>query len=761
MEENKLVRHIDILPDFAPGTIKLGEIPLFRYPRRLVDELAAGMTAQEAVTLFEWMLLVRDFEEMIIAMKNGKFTPDPNFRFIGATHLSIGQEAVAVGAVMALRPDDYLTSTHRGHGHSIAKGAWAVLNMDEARLKEFMGASYAGETGDCLREHAVQLHLHKTMAELLGKEDGYCRGRGGGMHIADFHVGHLGANAIVGGSYAIATGAGLASQKLEDGKVTLCIAGDGATNNGICHEAFNFACMGQFPTGLPVIYLVENNQYGMTGMQKGEVSGVDHLSRRGAGYNQHNMWAETVNGMSVLAVRDAVKRAADKCRGGQGPVLVECATYRYYGHSLSDMRTAYRSQNEEAAWKSVDAIETYRKELVDAGVLTDAQTDEMVAKCKAQIEEAALSAYKSADPKPETIYEGLMAETSSEGIGDKYKTATLLRPIRKTRRDAEGRILFRHAVNEALLEELERDQRVIFFGEDVADYGGAFAVTGGLIETFGRDRVFNAPISEAGIAGVAAGASMCGLRPVAELMYIDFVLLAMDQIGNQIAKARYMFGGKATLPLVIRTTVGGGKGYAGQHSQSLEAVLTQFPGMKVVAPSTGYDAKGLLKAAIRDDNPVIFIEHQLLYTEKEVVPEEDYTIPLGEAKVVREGTDVTIVAYLKMARDAQAAAELLAAEGISAEVIDPRTLAPLDMETILASVKKTCRLVVVCQSPKTGCFGESIAFRVQRAAFSSLKAPVEIVAACDVPPPMAAPLEKENLPDAKKIAAAAKALVGK
>jgi pyruvate/2-oxoglutarate/acetoin dehydrogenase E1 component len=309
------------------------------------------------------------------------------------------------------------------------------------------------------------------------------------------------------------------------------------------------------------------------------------------------------------------------------------------------------------------------------------------------------------------------------------------------------------------MEELERDQRVIFFGEDVADYGGAFAVTGGLIETFGRDRVFNAPISEAAIAGVAAGASMCGLRPVAEIMYIDFVLMAMDQIGNQIAKARYMFGGKATLPLVIRTTVGGGKGYAGQHSQSLEAILTQMPGLIVVAPSTGYDAKGLLKAAIRDDNPVIFLEHQLLYTEKEVVPEEDYTVPIGKAKVLREGTDITAVAYLRMARETQIAAEMLEKEGISMEIIDPRTLIPLDLETITTSVKKTGRLLAVCQAPRTGCFAEHIAYRVQKEVFKSLKAPVEVIAAHDVPPPMAAPLEMENLPDAKRIAAAARAMV--
>jgi 2-oxoisovalerate dehydrogenase E1 component len=754
-----MYRQVNVNPDFSPGAIKLGEIPLFQHPRRVQDELADGLSKQEAVGYLEWMMIVRSFEEMIIAMKSGKFCPVEGFCFIGATHLSIGQEAVAVGAIAAMAPDDYLTSTHRGHGHSIAKGAWAIFGMDETGLKAFLGDKFQGEKGEALREKAIELHLHKTMAELLGKEDGYCRGRGGGMHIADFHVGHLGANAIVGGSYAIGAGAALASQKLGDGKITLCIAGDGATNNGICHEAFNFSCMDQFPTGLPVIFLIENNQYGMTGQQKGEVTGIDHLSQRGAGYNRHNMHAETVNGMSVLTVRDAVKRAAERCRKGEGPVLVECMTYRYMGHSLSDLRTAYRSQDEEATWRAQDAIDNYRSELIAQGVLSEAEAEALLQKAKARIEKAAMSAALSADPKPETIYEGLYTDTDSEGIGDKYKTVNVLRPPRKTRRDAEGRILFRHAINEALMEELERDHRVIFFGEDVADYGGAFQVTGGLIDTFGRDRVFNAPISEAAIAGVAAGASMCGLRPVAELMYIDFVLMAMDQIGNQIAKARYMFGGKATLPLVIRTTVGGGKGYAGQHSQSLEAVLAMFPGLKVVAPSTAYDAKGLLKASIRDDNPVMFLEHQLLYTEKEVVPEEEYIVPLGKARILKEGTDITAVSYLRMAWETLDAAKQLEAEGVSVEVIDPRTLIPLDIETILASVKKTGRLIVICQAPRTGCFAEHIAYQAQRKAFEALKAPVEVIAAHDVPPPMAAPLEKENLPDAARIAEAIRGLL--
>jgi pyruvate/2-oxoglutarate/acetoin dehydrogenase E1 component len=272
-----------------------------------------------------------------------------------------------------------------------------------------------------------------------------------------------------------------------------------------------------------------------------------------------------------------------------------------------------------------------------------------------------------------------------------------------------------------------------------------------LFDIFGRKRVFNTAISEAAICGAGAGMAMAGMRPVVELMYIDFILMAMDQVGNQCAKARYMFGGKATVPMVIRTSVGGGKGYAGQHSQSLEAVVTMIPGLKVVAPSTAYDVKGLLKAAIRDDNPVVFIEHQNLYVEKGEVPEEEYTIPLGVGSIRREGTDVTLVAYSAMMLVAEKAAELAADEGLSVELVDPRTLIPLDEELLVSSVKKTRRALLLSQAPATGCYAEHIGHVIQTRCFGDLLAPVRIVAAYDVPPPMAQSLETENLPSPEKV----------
>ncbi len=761
-------KNIDVLPTFPRDMIEIPPIPQFVYTGDLKSELAGGLAATEAVTIYDHMLHIRNFEETIVQLKSGRYKPLGDFRFIGATHLSIGQEAVAIGAMSALAPGDYITSTHRGHGHSIAKGAFVLERADLQGWLEFLddaaGKYELDESDpDSVHEAALQEHLFRTMAELFGKEEGYCRGRGGGMHIADFNVGHLGANAIVGGSYAMATGAAMAADKLADGKICLCLVGDGATNNGIAHESYNFATMAQFDNGCPVIYLIENNQYGMTGQQVGEVTGIQRLARRGAGYNDVNMHAEVVNGMDPLAVRDAVARAADKCRNGQGPVLLECLTYRYKGHSLSDNCDTYRSDEEEAAWLEKDPLKTFPAQLIANAILDKDSVQAHQTAAAYRIEKAAIMAGAATDPDPATIYEGLYADTTSDDIADEWKTPAeeLCAEPTKTRRDGQGQILARHAVAEALMEEMLRDRRVILYGEDVADYGGAFGATRGLLEIFGRNRVFNAAISEAAICGTAAGASMAGMRPVAEIMYIDFIPMTMDQIGNQAAKNRYMFGGKATLPMVIRTTVGGGKGYAGQHSQSLEAIVTMFPGLKVVSPSSAYDLKGLLKSAIRDDNPVIFIEHQHLYTSKDPVPEEEYTIPLGVGNIVREGSDITVVAYSFMRIVAEEAAQMAEEAGISVEIIDPRTLLPLDTELINKSVHKTGLLLCVNQAPAIGCYGEHIAYKAQEACFDALKKPVRIVAAHDVPPPMAAPLENENLPSPDKILRNIKDLLGK
>jgi 2-oxoisovalerate dehydrogenase E1 component len=746
------MREITVLPEFQQGEITFKGIPLFRHNSSLKEELNKTITEKESVRLLESMLYIREFEEMIIRLKGKKFIPFEGFEFIGATHLSIGQEAVATGTMAAIRGDDYITSTHRGHGHSIAKVLFRLYSMSRDELVTFMDGKDPGGSDDSLLEEAVRRHLFKTMTELFGKEEGYCRGRGGSMHIADFHSGHLGANAIVGGSMAIAAGAGMSAHFLKNKRIVACMVGDGAANNGISHESMNFTAMPQFGSGFPVIFIFENNQYGMSGQQTGEVAGVDHLSRRGAGINAQNMHARTESGMHVIAVRNAVDEAAEICRKGGGPVLLEFKTYRYAGHSLSDKRMTYRTAEEEDVWLKFDPIALYKKELIDNGVMTESSIDNLTQKVKGLIEEVTVKAAGATDPAPESISEGLFSTTTSEGLGDEHRTVKFFKEPKKFRRDSGGRILYRHAVIEALMEEMERDDRVILYGEDIAEYGGAFQATVGLYDIFGRDRVFNTPISEAAIVGTSLGAAMTGLRPIAEIMYIDFILMTGDQLGNQVAKTKYMFGGKAKIPLVIRTTIGGGKGYAGQHSQSLEAFPTQFPGLKVAIPFTAYDVKGLLKTAIRDDNPVFFIEHQHLYVEKGEVPEEEYTIPFGKGAIRREGKDITLVSYSHQLKACIEAAEILEKEdGVEVEIVDPRTLVPLDVEMIVGSVNKTGRAVVVVQAPARGSFGEHIINKIQENAFDSLKGPVRLISAHEVPPPMSAPLERENLPNANKI----------
>ena len=757
-----MVKELDITPDFSPREATFESIPCFQYQGSLKDELGKRLARDEVFRIFETLLTVRYFEEMIVDLKSGKYSPQEGFSFIGATHLSIGQEAVAAGVMANLNPHDYITSTHRGHGHSIAKGLWALYKMSAEEVCKFIGREYSGQSYEELLPEAIDIHVFKTVAELFGKEEGYCRGRGGGMHIADFNVGHLGANAIVGGSFAIASGAALAESRLKRGRVVVSLVGDGAYSNGISLEAMNFAAQGQFKHGLPVIFVIENNQYGMTGQTFGEVTGVDLLARRGAGIAMDNMHAEVVNGMDVLAVYDAMQRAVKTVKESNGPILLECMTYRYMGHSLSDRRTSYRSVKEEEFWRSNDCINRFEKDMQESGLITEEETEELHQKIRQIIHNAAEKAAKSEDPVVSQIYEGLYTDTFEDTVPEEYSNVEVIKKPRRYPRDSEGKIMYRHAVQEAIAEEMLRDSRVILYGEDVADYGGAFQATVGLFGTFGRERVFNAPISEAAIVGTGCGAAMAGLRPISEIMYIDFMPLALDQLGNQVAKTRYMFGGKAEIPMVVRTTVGGGKGYAGQHSQSLEAVCTQFPGLKVVVPSTAYDVKGLLKTSIRDNNPVVFIEHQMLYTEKGAVPEEEYLIPFGEAVIRREGSDLTIISYLNLLNTAMAAAEVLDKEdGVSVEVIDPRTLIPLDIETLTRSAKKTGRVMVVLQAPETGCFGEHIVYEIQQRAFNELKAAPKVVGARNVPPPMAAPLENDNIPNVARVVAEARQILGK
>jgi len=592
----------NLRPDFSKGMIDIPAIPKFQYEGTLAKELKAKtITKAEAVRILEYMMTIRAFEEMIVELRSGAFKPLAGYDYRGPTHVSAGMEGAAVGACSAINPDDYITSTHRGHGDGIAKGCFAIGTMNEEQLLKRCPDAKA-DSLDALRELVMEDHVMRTVAELFGKEIGYCRGRGGGMHIADFSVGHLGANAIVGGGVPIATGAGFSARYFRNGRVVCCFAGDGAYANGAPLESLNMASMEQFidpkmnraPFGVPVIYCIQNNLYGMTG-RLDEVMGVEYLARRGAGFKENNMQAEVVNGMDVLAVRDAILRAAKECREGRGPIMRELINYRYYGHSLSDPRSEYRTKDEEAAWRAIDPITTFSDQMIAAKVLTKDSLAALQQKVSDRNARAAVRAAEAADPDPKDVIRFMYSGTVEAAVPRENGTVETYGAVEKIKRDKAGMINYRDALKEALIEEMLRDNRVIFYGEDVAEYGGAFKLSKGLIEIFGRNRVFNTSISETAICGTAVGAAMSGLRPVVELMYMDFALMASDQISNQAAKWHYMSGAHTTVPLVIRASVGGGKGYGGQHSQSLEAIFCHTPGLVVVYPSSPYDAKGLLK----------------------------------------------------------------------------------------------------------------------------------------------------------------------
>jgi pyruvate/2-oxoglutarate/acetoin dehydrogenase E1 component len=479
-----------------------------------------------------------------------------------------------------------------------------------------------------------------------------------------------------------------------------------------------------------------------------KVSKLPNIADRAQAYGIPGV---VVDGMDVVAVRDAAREAVARARRGEGPTLIECKTYRWYGHSRSDPRV-YRTREEEDEWKQRDPIKLLKQRMLEARLATPAELDAVEALARAGIERSVKFALEeSANPDPRELYAFLHApaKTTSADV----KREQVLRA--RVRSDKSMRqIPYWQALNEALQEEMDRDPSVFLMGEDIGLYGGAYGATRDLFEKYGPERVRDAPISEATIAGAGVGAAMAGMRPVSEIMYIDFTLLAADQIANQGGKNRFMFGGRSTMPLVIRTEGGGGRGIAAQHSQNLEAIWTHFPGVYVVMPGTPYDAKGLLKAAIREDNLVMFIEHKMLYGEKGPVPEEEYIIPLGVADVKREGKHVSIITYSRLVGCSLEAAEILAKEGIDVEVVDLRTLKPLDLDTIVTSVKKTGRVIVAYEGYKTSGFGAELIAQINEHAFDWLDAPIVRVGSADVPVPASPALEVAAIPQTRDVVAA-------
>jgi 2-oxoisovalerate dehydrogenase E1 component len=663
------------------------------------DDLTPPHDRALLTRLYATMVKVRRFDERVIELFNQGVVK-------GTAHSCVGQEAVAVGACAALRDDDYVVSHHRGHGHCIAKGA----------------------------------DLTRMMAELMGRETGYCRGLGGSMHIAALDRGILGANGIVGAGIGLGTGAALSARMQGTDRVALVFFGDGAANEGIFHEALNMAAVWK----LPAIYLCENNQYGLSTAMH-ESTAVARLSSRAAGYG---MPGETIDGGDAVAVFEATRRAVERARRGEGPSLIEAMTYRWGDHSMRANLPRYRGEDEEATWKARGDGVARLGTMLESLQVRPAALDALRARAGQEIETAIEEAKQAPEPTLAMLPDAVAAphvQVPDEPGSEHASSRTLS---------------FVEAVREAIDQEMARDPAVFVIGEDVGKIGGIFGCTRGLIDKYGRDRLRDTPISENAISGVAVGAAITGLRPIVEIQLFDFVTLMMDNIVNQAAKFRYMLGGTPTVPIVFRGPQGGGIRLAAQHSQSLEAWFAHVPGLVVMAPSTPYDAKGLLASAIREDNPVVFLEHKLLYVQsKGPVPAIEYAIPVGRADIKRPGRDATVVATMAMVPAALRAAAELARDGIEIEVIDPRTLRPLDLDTIVTSVRKTNRLVIAHEAWTKWGYGAEIAASVTEAAFDWLDAPPARVGMRDVPMPYNDTLERAVIPGPADIAAAVRAVL--
>lgn len=665
------------------------------------------------IVLYERMVLIREFETVMEEEARAGRLP-------GTFHSSLGQEAVAVGACASLTHDDLVVSNHRGHGHFIAKG------------------------GD----------VYRIMAELFGREEGYSGGKGGTQHMAGVDVGFMGSNGITGGGIPVATGLALALKMQQRPNVVLCFFGDGAANQGTFHESLNMAAIYK----LPVIYLCENNGWAMSTPVQ-EVTAGNSIARRGEAYG---MLYKCVDGNDVEAVLDTVRAAVLMVQHSDAPTLIECRTWRVKGHSRSD-KNLYRDKNTERLWLERDPIAHLRTQMLKRGDATAAAMQAVEAKARAKIASVLACCQGLPPARAETAFQRVYASAglgqTAQGHGLEARAteqkATQERGLEARATVCENKAYWQ-AIQEALCEALDRDRRYFIFGEDVAEYGGCFKVTRGMLERYGKQRIINTPISEAAIIGVSTGAAMGGMRPLAEIMFMDFVLLAADQLCNHAAKFHYIYNGQIRIPLVVRTAMGGYRGYGATHSQSLDSLLMKFPGLRVVTPWSPRDAKGLLKTCLANEDPVVFVEHKALYGTSGPVPVAEEYIPLGQANIVREGKDVTLCANSYMVSLSLQAAEVLAREGVQAEVVDLRCLAPLDRETVAKSAAKTQALVVVEEGPYTLGVGAEIAASVQELAFGYLDAPILRVAAADTPIPSGAELERAVLPSVDKIVAAVK-----
>lgn len=671
-------------------------------PRASAPSPAAPSLPSRAdlLRLYEQMVLLRQFE--LAAQARYKAGEMPGF-----IHLYIGEEAVAVGVCAHLENTDWITSTHRGHGHALAKG----------------------------------MAPNALMAELYAKATGCCGGRGGSMHLYDPKHGVFGTNGIVGGGIPHAVGAALSARTRGTKGVAAAFFGDGAVNHGAFHESLNFA--GAQQAG--VLFVCENNLYA-TATPLQSVTRNAEVATRAAAYGVPGV---AVDGNDVLAVWSAARTAVARARAGGGPTLIEAKTYRVVGHHEGDPLTGvYRTQEELDAWKLRDPILAFRRKLTgELKAARTAELDAIDARVLAVVTDAVEFARKSPEPDPSSA----VAHAWSEPINPVLPTA---KPNPRT--ETLGWL---DAVRDGIAEEMRRDPHLLYFGEGIGQRGGSFAHTKGLWQEFGAGRVMDTPICELGFTGAAIGASATGCRSIADLMFVDFLFETGGQIPLQAAKLHYMSNGAMNAPVVVRAPCGAIKSAGPQHSGTYHALWSHLPGLVVAMPSIPADAKGLMKTALRGSNPVLFLEPKALFASKGEVPVGEHFVPFGVARTARSGSDVTVVAAGRMVPLALEAAGLLAREGVECEVIDLRTIVPLDVAAITASLEKTHRLLVVDEGYAAFGLGAEIAATIGELAFDSLDAPVARLHMDPVPHPFNPKLEEAVLPNAARIVAAAKALI--
>ncbi len=651
------------------------------------------MDKRSPLALYRSMLLIRAVEERLALSHQQGLVH-------GACHTYVGQEAVAAGVCAQLADADAVFSTHRGHGHALAKG------MQPLRL----------------------------VAELYGREAGCSGGRGGSMHLFEPAIGMMGTSGIVGPCILQAVGAAYAFRLARLPHVGVAFFGDGAVNNGAFHEGLNMAAIWK----LPVLFVCENNQFA-TEVPFASVAGNPSVAARGAAYRIPSF---EIDGNDALAVEQAAREAVEAARLGNGPTLLECRTYRTRPHAEGMGDFTYRTREEVERWKALCPIARLRQHLLDLGMATGPDLDAMAAMAAAEAEAAHVAAVASPFPLASSALAHVLAPASATPPEPQPPT----RPART--------LSFMKATHEALAEAMARDPRIFVLGEGIGQRGGNFATTSGLHAIHGPERLRDTPICERGFVGLACGAAMAGARPVVDFMFADFLLDAVGEILNQVAKMHYMSSGRLRMPVLLRGCIGIGHSAATHHSGSYYSMYAHFPGLRVAVPSSPADAMGLLRTALAGDDPVLFLEHRELLNIKGPVPEGPHALPFGKAAVVREGSHVTVVALALMVHRALHACSVLAEEGISVELIDPRTVAPLDLQTILASVAKTGRLLVVDEDFAHCGIGAEIAAGVANAGFDDLDAPIRRLNGAASPTPYSPTLESALVPDADAIARA-------